>query len=398
MRPSFDSAARAAEKMRILIVTDEMEVGGTQRQIVHIATGLDPARFDVTVLYFRNRSAFVDELERAQVKVIRIDKRRSLDFAFLSRFRSTLRDGRFDVMHCFSLSGEVWGAVARASLWPGRRPALLSSVRGTYEWYGRWQWSVKRWVSLQSWRVIANSQMGAGYAREHMALPEGAIEVVYNGVGAMPVARAEHVDLRRGFNIGDDELLVLFVGRLVDHKDIGTLLRAMRRLRDARAKVKLLVAGEGPLRLEIEHQVAALGLADSVTLLGHRDDAAVLIAMADLLVLCSLREGLSNVILESMMAARPVVASRAGGNPELVEHELNGLLFDIGNEAALAAAIERLLCDAELRTRMGHAGRARAERLFSMGALISAMEVLYQGAACAAAGNGQVKREVSESV
>ena len=102
MPPSADPAT-TPRRLRLLIVTDEMEVGGTQRQIVHLARGLDPARFEVTVLYFRNRSHFVDQLEAAGVRVVQIEKHGRLDLRFVARLVAFVARGHFDVIHAFAL-------------------------------------------------------------------------------------------------------------------------------------------------------------------------------------------------------------------------------------------------------------------------------------------------------
>lgn len=366
-----------AARLRVLIVTDEMEVGGTQRQIVHIARGLDPHRFDVTVLYFRSRSYFVDQLEQAGVRVLQIEKRSRLDPVFVWRLVSTIARGRFDVMHCFAFSGELWGAVAHALMVFGPRPVLLSSIRGTYDWYGSLQWKIKRWVARRSWRVVANSRVGAAFALERMGLPASVVSVIYNGVVADPVAPQAGEPLRRHWHIPAGTCVVLFAGRLVDVKDVPTLLRAMARLREKRRSVVLVIAGDGPLRAALESQAESLGLGDGVRFLGQRDDVGALIDAADVVVLPSRREGLSNVVLEGMLGARPVVASRAGGNVELVDDDRTGALFEVGDDAALACALERLGVDADLRSRLGAAGRERARASFSVAAMVRAFEQLY---------------------
>lgn len=119
-------------KTRLLLLTDEMEVGGTQRQIVHIAAQLDRRLFEPTVLFFRNPSFFVDELKAAGVRVIQVPKQGRLDLRFVMRLKRELELGQFDVMHCFAFSGELWGAFARRMLPRSAQPALISSVRGTY--------------------------------------------------------------------------------------------------------------------------------------------------------------------------------------------------------------------------------------------------------------------------
>lgn len=368
-------------KTRVLLLTDEMEVGGTQRQIVHIAKGLDRRRFEPSVLFFRNRSFFADELEAAGVPVIQVEKRGRIDLRFVRELAGRLREGRYDVLHCFAFSGELWGSVARRMVPAQQRPVLLSSVRGTYEWYSPLQWRIKRWVSSQSSAIIANSGAGAAYAHEKMSLPEGAIDIVYNGV-EMPSIPAHGVEqVRRSLGVDERTSLGLFVGRLIVHKNIPTLLRACKLLQDRRAPLRMAIAGEGPMRAELEEQIRALGLESTVLMLGQRSDVGALMAAADFVVLPSFREGLSNVILEAMMSGKPVIASRAGGNVELVEHERTGLLFDIEDAPALADAMQSLAQDPARRAFLAEGGQARANERYSVPAMVRAIENHYAEAA-----------------
>ena len=365
-------------KIRVLVVTDEMEVGGTQRQIVHMVLGLDRAVFEPTVVYFRNSSFFVDQLEQAGVRVVRVDKRARVDPGFVRRLRAEVVAGDYDVMHCFALTGELWGAVVRALLPPGRRPVLLTSIRNTYDWERPLHRAIKAWVMRRSWRVVANSQAGAAGAHHHMRLRDDLIRVIYNGVDAPRATAADAAAVRAGLGIGADAPLVLFVGRLVEQKDVATLIRAMQRL--APPAPHLAIAGDGPLRSGLEALAAAVPSVP-VHFLGQRDDTAALMAAADMVVLPSLAEGLSNVVLESMMTGRPVIASRIGGNVELVEHERTGLLFDAGDDAALADAIARLSRDVPLRDALGKAARDKALAEFSIQAMVAAFSDLYREAA-----------------
>ena len=374
---SVDSAKAAVlpRKIRVLIVTDEMEVGGTQRQIVHMVLGHDRSRFEPTVLYFRNPSFFVDQLEQAGVPVLHVNKQTRIDPGFVLRLRQTVLAGDFDVMHCFALTGELWGAVVHALLPFKRRPVLLSSIRNTYDWARPLHRSIKQWVMRRSWQVVANSEAGAQSAQRSMKLPPGIIRVIYNGVTVPEAApqAALAVRARLGFNAHTP--LVLFVGRLVEQKDVATLIRAMGRL--FRPQTQLAIAGDGPLRPTLENQVALLGLGEHVHFLGQRDDTAALMAAADMVVLPSLVEGLSNVILEGMMIGRAVIASRTGGNVELVEHERTGLLFEVGDDAALASCIQHLIDNPEQRNKLGLAARDKAMQCFSMPAMVAAFATLY---------------------
>lgn len=374
--PTSDDAATPPPtgKMRVLVVTDEMEVGGTQRQIVHLARGLGRSGHEVTVVYFRNPSFLVDELERAGITVREIPKRRRLDPGFVLALRAFVREGGFDVLHCFSFTGELWGAVAWRLMPRRRRPVLITSVRNRYDWYSPLQWRLKRWASLKSSTVIANSRAGGEYARAKMGLVAGAIEVIYNGVAdAPPEALAATPASVRG-----KPVTALFVGRMVEQKNVPVLLRAMRRLREAAVPLRLRLAGDGPLRSAIAEQLGSLDLAGDVELLGERSDIAMLIAEADFVVQSSLREGLSNVILEAMVVGRPVVASAVGGTAELVEPMVTGLLFPSDDDAALAAAMQQLALEPELRRRLGAAGRARALERFTIAAMVQATQESYR--------------------
>lgn len=381
MKPLPDTRLPDPHRIRVLLLTDEMEVGGTQRQIVHIARQLDRRRFEPTVLYFRNPSVFVDELEAAGVPAVQIEKRSRLDLHFLGGLVRELGAGCYDVMHCFSFSGELWGALARRLVPAQRRPVLLSSVRGTYEWYSPLQWRLKRWVSGESRRIIANSAAGADYARARMGLPEGAIELVYNGVAAPPPCGPQaRSRVRESLGVGPATPLALFVGRLVEHKNLPTLLQAMRLLPEAGPGLQLAIAGDGPLRAALAQEIEALGLEGRVRLLGERNDVPDLMAAANFLVLPSFREGLSNVILEAMMAGLPVIASRRGGNLELVEHDRTGLLFDAPDAQALADAMTELASEPSLRLRLAAAARARVQEHHSVAAMVRAFERHYAAA------------------
>ena len=373
MNPVTAALPYNAARIRLLFITDEMEVGGTQRQIVHIAKGLDRKIFDPTVAYFCKRSFLVDELAGAGVQVVEIPKRLRFDPLFVTRLVRFMRSGQFDLVHCFSFTGELWGAVARRFL-PGTiRPVLITSIRSTYDWYSPLQWRLKRWTSTEASAVIANSRAGADDARARMGLQPGAIEVIYNGVSdASPAAPATPPASRRQENV-----TALFVGRLVEHKNVPVLLRAMTRLREAGVPIRLRIVGDGPLRKAHAEHILSAGLGDVVELLGERSDTPELMAAADFIVMPSIREGLSNVILEAMAAGRAVIASAVGGNVELVEPMQTGLLFASDDDVALATAMRRLAEDQPLRESLGARGRQLAKDRFTVSAMVRETQAAY---------------------
>ena len=379
-------------RARLLLVIDEMEVGGTQRQMVHLVRGLNPSRFEVEILFFRQPSFLVDELKSMGTVVHEIPKRGAIDLAFLTSLHRLISNGRFDLVHAFSFTSELWSAVVLAMLFARRRPELISSVRGTYEWYSTTQWRLKRWVSKRSAFVIANSKMGAQFAKARMRLPDDAISIVYNGLPVVSeVASTSSSALRKTLGLKPGAFFLLFVGRLVEHKNIETLLRAMGSLQasssansaSATKTTQLVIAGDGPDRHALHRLSRSLGLehqerrAPVVQWLGERRDVAQLLAACDALVLPSWREGLSNVILEAMQAGKPVIASTAGGNVESVVVDKTGLMFDPADPEELAALILKLAADDALAVELGQAGRQRANELFTLENMVRQTEDHY---------------------
>ncbi len=358
--------------IKVLLVTDEMEAGGTQRQISHLARGLDRSRFRAEVAYFRNRSFLVDELLQAGIPVVHVPKRARLDPLFLSRLRRLIHRGNYDVLHAFSFTGELWSAVAGLM---GGGPSLVTSVRGRYEWYSPWQWRLKAWVARRSHCAVANSAAGAAYAALRMRLPAQQIRVVRNGVEPAPGTGAAAVRTELGLKA--ETVAGLFLGRLVSIKNVESLLRATARLPNLRTPFALLIAGDGPLRGQLERLASDLGVGHRTRFLGERRDAGALLEASDFLVLPSIQEGLSNVLLEAMAMERAVVASDVPGNREVVTHGAQGLLYPSGDEEALARCLCTMIEDEPTRRRLGTAGGALARKEFSVTSMVRAMESIY---------------------
>src|SRR5207249_1085188 len=175
------------------------------------------------------------------------------------------------------------------------------------------------------------------------------------------------------------DVLVAVIGNLWPVKGHRTLLEAAHRLRERHPRLKFLCAGlgvEGPF---LRKRIRELGLENRVLLLGHRTDVPALLARADAFALCSSAEGLSNAIMEAMAARLPIVATRVGGNAELLEGD-RGLLVPYGDPAALAGALEQLLDNRAQAREMGRRARAFVEAELSLDRMQSAHEELYRRA------------------
>lgn len=360
---------------RVLIVIDGMEVGGSQGQLVKLLRGLDRQRWAPELAFFRDDSILADAVRRDGIPVHVVPKRRRFDLPFLFAYARLLRERDFALVHAFSLTAEL--ATVLALPLARRRPVLVASERSFALDRPAWFWWLKRLAIARSAAVIANSRSGAAATARRTRTPEAKFEIVANGVD-MPAAMTgvERDALRRELGVPAHRRLALFVGRLVPAKNLPCLLRALASL-PADTRPWLALAGEGPEREQVEQLASQLGLGDGIRLLGERSDAVRLMQAADLLVLPSHFEGLSNALLEAMAAGCPVVASAVGGTPELVEDERTGLLFAGGDAGALATAIARL-ADPALRARLSRVAREHVLRHHSREALATAVSVVYE--------------------
>jgi glycosyltransferase involved in cell wall biosynthesis len=222
-------------------------------------------------------------------------------------------------------------------------------------------------VSLRSAaRVISVCKAFAPRLITYGVRPER-IRVLHNAaLPAAPVTTEERAALRARLGIGAAERVVLTIGRLSWEKGHADLVNALGRAPSLAQQCRLLVVGIGPERGSLERLCRALGAADRVIFAGFQRDVTPFLAIADAFVLPSHTEGSSNVLLEAMMSRVPIVATRAGGNPEIVLDEETGLLVPVANPQALAKAIARVLQDRELAARFAAFGYERAAREFSL--------------------------------
>ena len=360
---------------RLLVATDEMEVGGSQRQISYLLAGLDRARWQPELVFFRKPSFLVDELRAQGIVVHHVPKRRRVDLRFLREYAALLRHGRYDLVHAFSLTAELWTLIAGAGARP--RPPLVASVRGLYLDQSKLFWTLKRQVLVRSTAVIANARAGALAAAQLSGLPATRFSVIPNGMRfaerCLPAASAQ---LRADLGVPEGRPFGLFVGRLVKEKNLPCMVDALAGMPSA-SRPWMALAGDGPLRADIEAGRDAAGLGADMRLLGERGDVAQLMQAADFLVLPSSLEGMSNVLMEAMSLGCPGVASAVGGNPELVEDGASGLLFPAGDAEALSVQLQRIASDPALRARLAARAERHVRERYSIAGLVASTSAGY---------------------
>lgn len=361
---------------RLLVVSDEMEVGGSQRQITHLLCHIDRTEWQPELLYFRRPSFLLDKIRAAGVPVHCIPKKGAIDIAFLHQLIGLLRGGHYDLIHCFSLTAELWVSIAAKFVRP--RPALIVSMRDMGHGLTPRQWTIKRALCRNADAIIANSGRAADRLMHELG-GRRRVEMVPNGVEAPTrLADDRRAEVRAALPIPRrDAVVVLFVGRLAAQKNIPLLFEALTRFEPA-ARPVLLLAGSGPLRAELEAKATALGLAGDAVFIGDRSDIGDVMQAADLVVLPSHDEGMSNVVLEAMAAGCAVIASDVGGNPEVIVDGESGLLFAAGDADALTERLRALILDERRREAIGRNARERIANNYSIPALIERTSAIYR--------------------
>ncbi|MDQ6700906.1 MAG: glycosyltransferase [Acidobacteriota bacterium] len=367
----------------MLHVVPELAPYGLENIVAYLACDIDSGRFEPAVvsLYGATGDGLEDRLADAGVQVFHLDKKRGFDRRMFSRFARVLRQFRPHVVHTHNYALRYTYAPA---LWH-RIPVQVHTVHNVaqkeVDGVGR---ALQQIAFRRGVAPVAIAQEVAATIRNVYGVPERAL--IPNGicVRGYRSGRLRGAEWRRREGFGPDEILCLCVGRLAPQKDHATLLQAFAAGPAKDPRARLLLAGEGPLRTDIERQIQALGVGQSVRLLGRRQDIPDMLAAADLFVIASRWEGNPLAVMEAMSAGVPVVATAVGGVPELVSEGETGLLVVPGEPAMLASAICRLLDDATRRAAMGRAAMRKAERDFDVGVMARAYEQLYERLLCEA--------------
>ncbi|HSU44749.1 MAG TPA: glycosyltransferase, partial [Casimicrobiaceae bacterium] len=219
--------------------------------------------------------------------------------------------------------------------------------------------------------------------REAIGVEDNRVSAIVNGVDTTVFAPAAQRSLPDGFPFAGANLCICgTVGRLQPVKNQVALVRAFVRALQMepamRARLRLAIVGEGPLRNEIVGILSAANVLDLAWLPGARDDVAQILRSFDVFALPSLAEGISNTILEAMASGLPIVATDVGGNGELIDVAHTGMLVAAGDDEALARALLAYATDRERARSAGLAGRARAERLYALDSMVARYASLYE--------------------
>jgi glycosyltransferase involved in cell wall biosynthesis len=370
-------APHADVRHTIIHVVDSLEFGGLERVVVDLVAAQTRRGHRVHVFSIQDTHGLRAELERAGIPVVQGGKRGGLDPALVRRLRALVRGLGGCIVHTHNFVPNYYAAMAVFGL---RRAVLVNTCHnmGARLRAPRLRWLYR--ASLLRTRRVAmvGRQVDERLAKLGIA-PRGRTEVVPNGIPLMRHERAPGARERARAALGlpEEALVIGCVGRLVELKNHRALIAQLPALAADFPQLRLVLLGEGPLASGLRAQAAALGVADRLVMPGARDDVHALLPGFDVFALPSHTEGLSIALLEACAAGLPIVASRVGGNPEIVVEDVTGRLFDPDDGAALQAILRALLADPPLRTRLGLAARAWVEENGSVEVMCDRYDGVY---------------------
>lgn len=344
--------------MRITHFVENLAYGGLERVVINLVQAQLEAGHACEVICLFEEGALASELIDAGVAVTACGKRRGPDLLALARARRALAKSRCDVLHSHNDLAHYYAVAAALGLGIGRvvntrHGMSASATTGRRAWlYGKSMRYTDTVVAVGD--TVRRFFDGAGIR------PRKGIVSIPNGIRVRkfrPANAAAHARLTSELGLPEATRLLGTVGRLNPVKDQAGLVRAFALLKRRMPESALVIAGDGQLRDELVALAAEQGVADSVFFLGMRDDVADLLEALDVFVLSSLSEGYSMALLEACAAGLPIVATNVGGNGEIVQPGINGVMVPPSDPDVLAAAIGELLRDPGRAAAFGRAGR-----------------------------------------
>lgn len=358
------------EPCPVLLLTRSLGLGGTERQLAEMAKALDHAAFRPHVGCFHVEGFRAEDLRAAGVPVARFPVISFVGPSVISGLAAIwryIREHKIRLVHTFDVPLNLFG-VPTARLF--RAPCVLSSQRAHRALTPGIRRGLLRLTDRMVDGIVVNSEAVRRELIEDDRVPPRLIHLCYNGINA--AFFESHPRPAAG------PIVIGIVCALRPEKGVETLLEAFARLNAPHTAARLRIIGSGPSLPSLERLAQRLHLSDRGTFELATNNVPAALEAIDIFVLPSLSESLSNSLMEAMASGCCVVASKTGGNPELVTDQQTGLLFPSGDSAALAACLDLLLRNAALRRRLAAAGAERIRTEFTVERAARRMADIYR--------------------
>lgn len=370
--------------LKIAQIIPTLDRSGAEKQMLLLCKALKARGHDVHVAALTRLGPLAADFEQAGIPVTLIGKPLKIDPFALRRLAAWLKNGQFDVVQSWIFAANSYArAAARLAFGRNRaKPVVIATEMAVDLWKSPWHFKIDRKLAQWSSAVVGNSKAVVEFYEKQVGLPPGKLHCIYSGIESTEATGPDESlkkIARQALQLApEDGPVLLFAGRLAEQKRVLDLLKAVDILQHLHPRIRLFIAGDGPLKKELIAFAEAVDLKDKALFLGLRNDMAQLYNATDIVVLPSSYEGLPNVVMEAQLRGLPVVAAAAPGTTELVHHPQTGLTHPVGDSTELARLLDELIDNPEKARTLGQQGREMILKDFTVDQMADRFVGLYQ--------------------
>ncbi len=364
--------------INVVHLTYDMRIGGTEQVIRNIILGMQ-TNLDIhhSILCIEEPiGPFGEMLQEQGITIDSFQRKDGFDISLIGKIRKYIKQHKVDILHCHQYTPWSYGALAAA----GTKTKVIFTEHGRFypdssSWKRKF---INPVLSFLTNKITAISKATKEALVEFEFLNRDKIEVIYNGIEPLKPDMAKVKSLREELGITSNEMVLGTVSRFDPIKNHPMLLKAFSEVIKTHPNCKLLIVGDGEERPTIESLIAELGIREKVILAGYIKDPTHHIALMDIFLLPSLSEGTSMTLLESMSLGKPCIVTDAGGNSEIIAHQISGIVTPNNQILPYSSAILKLQTIENMLTDYSSHALSRFNQLFTVNSMCSFYKSLYK--------------------
>jgi glycosyltransferase involved in cell wall biosynthesis len=365
------------DKKQILHITFDMRIGGTEMVIRNLIEGADATLLDMSIFCIEEPlGPWGVDLQKSGLKIVSKARQAGFDTSLIFAIRKYIKDHKIDIVHCHQYTPWVYGVLAAF----GTKTKVIFTEHGRFypdssSWKRKW---INPWLCRVTDHITSISKATKQALVEFENIPEHRIQVVYNGILPPIVDPFKTSQLRRELKIAEHTLILGTIARLDPIKNHTMMLEAFSLVLKVYPDTVLIIVGDGEERQNIEEQIQTLDIKNKVILPGYDPQPQHYLALMDIFLLSSLSEGASMTLLEAMALKKPCVVTDAGGNSEIIQHNINGIVTPNNIPKDFAEGIMLLQNNSFKRAEFGEKSKVIFDDKFTVEAMSTSFEHIYK--------------------
>lgn len=363
------------KRINVLHLIQGLEFGGLENITLSLLENLDKDIYTTSICCFDTLGNLTNRIN-GNIKVHFLKRKHGIDYFYPFKLARLLKKQQIQILHLHNSTAFFYGVIAGKL---AGIPAIVYTEHARDVFPNLKVRIADKLLSFLTDRIIVVAEYLKENLIDYEKFDEHKISVIYNGIDPAEFnIKTDHIKKRKELNLDGNSPVIGIVARLDPIKNHVFLIKAMKHVIGKFPKAVLLIVGDGPIHSELKSLVKHYMLDKNVRFLGTRTDVPEIMSVIDVFVLCSKSEGLSVTLLEAMAAGKPVVATSVGGNPELIEHDINGLLVESDDEEELSKALIELLTDKSKSLKLGEAAKKKIVENFTLNNMVRKYEKIYE--------------------